>query len=397
MSELKKLTDQDNYIYALASVPDSYMTGASLVNQMQHETVPFTVTAHAIDSSRNIMIFGLTDEMFTTYVNPMIKMTLKSVPNIIWNSIRDFIEPGVYLKQFAEAISQMALTAVSNTKLPSILGRDPQKSYNDMMAVYNAYFQREASLGTPTFANNSIFLPLLVKYKGISKSGVPCVVLAGMDYKGCEYYSNVSALSAISPIGGLLGSLFKTNQQEAGSARFGHGKPCDAIDWGAANKFALICPEEYEQEATKDFIEFVSTFRMDPNLRQQFDQKVIERSNMMANQAMQYQAMAQQSRINLQRSQQQMQQTLAQNSADMSNMIMDSWNQKMASDNRISQARSEAVMGVNTYQNSYGQNYQVDVVADHVYENQYGEVYGVSGSAPDQSVLNDLNWKEIDK
>ena len=343
------------------------------------------------------MMFGLTDEMFTTYVNPMIKMTLKSVPNIIWNSIRDFIEPGVYLKQFAEAISQMALTAVSNTKLPSILGRDPQKSYNDMMAVYNAYFQRETSLGTPTFANNSIFLPLLVKYKGISKSGVPCVVLAGMDYKGCEYYSNVSALSAISPIGGLLGSLFKTNQQEAGSARFGHGKPCDAIDWGAANKFALICPEEYEEDATKDFIEFVSTFRMDPNLRQQFDQKVIERSNMMANQAMQYQAMAQQSRINLQRSQQQLQQTLAQNSADMSNMIMDSWDKKMASDSRISQARSEATMGVNTYQNSYGQNYQVDAVADHVYENQYGEVYGVSGSAPDQSVLNDLNWKEIDK
>ena len=118
---------------------------------------------------------------------------------------------------------------------------------------------------------------------------------------------------------------------------------------------------------------------------------------MMANQAMQYQAMARQSQLNLQRSQQQLQQTLARNSAEMSNMIMDSWDKKMASDSRISQARSEAIMGVNTYQNSYGQDVQVSVAADHVYENQYGDVYGVSGPAPDQSVLNDLNWKELDK
>jgi hypothetical protein len=78
-------------------------------------------------------------------------------------------------------------------------------------------------------------------------------------------------------------------------------------------------------------------------------------------------------------------------------MIMDSWNQKMASDSRISQARSEATMGVNTYTNSYGQNVQVSVVADHVYQNQYGDVYGVSGNEIDQDVLNQINWKKLDK
>ncbi len=112
---------------------------------------------------------------------------------------------------------------------------------------------------------------------------------------------------------------------------------------------------------------------------------------------MRFQSMAQQSMTNLQRSQQQLTQTLAANSRAMSDGIMDSWNKKMASDSRISQARSEAIMGVNTYTNTYGQDVQVGVSADHVYQNQYGDVYGVSGTAPDQETLNDLNWTEIYK
>ena len=81
----------------------------------------------------------------------------------------------------------------------------------------------------------------------------------------------------------------------------------------------------------------------------------------------------------------------------MSDMIMDSWNKKMASDSRISQARSEAIRGVNVYQNSYGQNVDVSVTADHVYENRYGDVYGVSGNAPDQELLNRMDWRELKK
>ena len=69
----------------------------------------------------------------------------------------------------------------------------------------------------------------------------------------------------------------------------------------------------------------------------------------------------------------------------------------MASDSRISQARSEAIRGVNVYQNSYGQNVDVSVSADHVYENRYGDVYGVSGNSLDQNTLNELNWTEIYK
>ena len=109
------------------------------------------------------------------------------------------------------------------------------------------------------------------------------------------------------------------------------------------------------------------------------------------------QARVQQNLVNLQMNQQRLAQTLQDNVNAMSNMIMDSWNQKMASDSRISQARSEATMGVNTYTNSYGQNVQVSVVADHVYQDQHGDVHGVSGNELDQDVLNSINWTKIDK
>lgn len=110
-----------------------------------------------------------------------------------------------------------------------------------------------------------------------------------------------------------------------------------------------------------------------------------------------FQGMAQANMQSLMINQQRLTQTLAANSASMSAGIMDSWNKKMASDSRISQARSEATLGVNTYQTTYGQNVQVSVAADHVYQDKYGDVYGVSGAAPDQETLNNLNWTELNK
>ena len=391
MTEIKAFSTPQGQVCAHAAIPDDWVIGASIVNGPQHETVPFFITAHAIDTARNIMIFGLTDEMFTTYKNQLVKSALKMVPNIIWNSIRDFIEPEDYLYQFACAMSQMNLRPVAEADLPSPFGRNIQASYNAMMEEYNAYFEREASLGTPTFANNTLCRSYLMKYTGTARSGASCIVLAGMDYKGVEYYSTVT------PMMGFAGLFGGRKENDAGSDIFGQGSPCDAIDWGAANKYLVVAPAEYEAEATKAFLDFVSTFHMDDALRQQFYSLRLQRSQMMMQQSLQFQQMAQQSRINLQMSQQRLAQTLAQNSAAMSNMIMDSWDRKMASDSRISQARSEATLGVNTWQNSYGQNVQVSVSADHVYENQYGDVYGVSGNAVDQDVLNQLNWKELKK
>jgi hypothetical protein len=397
MSTIKDFRDQNGGLLAHAAIPDDYLIGGSLVNQRQHEGVPFFITCHAINAAKNIMIFGLSDERFTTYKNQMIRMTLNSMADVKWNSIRDFTEPMDYLRQFAEALSQMRLVPTADADLPSVCGQNQQQAYRDFMAEYEAAFQRDEQLGTPTKANNSVFRSVMRRYEGTAASGAPCAVIAGMDYYGIEYYSTASILGVLNPLAGLLGGAFKNRQAEKSSKEFGHGTPCDAIDWGAKYKFLMVAPKEYEGEATEAFLEFVQTFHMDRELSRQFCELNAQRVQMRLQETMQFQAMAQQSMLNLQRSQQQLQQTLASNSAAMSDMIMDSWNRKMASDSRISQARSEAVMGGDTYVNSYGQNYRVDVTADHVYQNQYGDVFGVSGTAPDQSTLNRLNWRELGK
>ena len=209
MSSIKEFRDPQGNLCAYAAAPDGYLIGAAIIDKLQHETVPFFITCHAIDTSKNIMIFGLTDEMFTTYVNQFIKATLKAVPNVIWTSIRDFIEPDEYLQQFAQSISQMQLTPTAQASLPSIIGNNIQKYYDDMMATYQQAFDIEGQLGTPTYANNSLCRSFLRRYEGVAQSGVETVVLAGMDYKGVEYYTTVSALNVISPLGGLLGGLLK--------------------------------------------------------------------------------------------------------------------------------------------------------------------------------------------
>ena len=381
MSSIKDFKDQNGYVLAHAAIPDGYQIGGSLVNGFQHESVPFFVTVHAVNPETKAIIYGLTDEKYTTYKNQMIKMTLKAMSDVKWNSIRDFIEPEVYLDTFAAALSGMpSIKAVGKADLPSICGKNQQQAFNDFMALYQDSFERDASLGTPTRANNILVKSFMRKYDGVAKSGAACTVIAGMDYNGIEYYSEASMLGAINPLAGLLGAAVKNKQAAGSSKKFGQGSPCDAIDWGAKNKFLLVCPKEHERAALVDFMEFVQTFHMDPHLRNQFYQQISQRIQMRMQETARFQSMAR-----------------AQNSQAMSNMIMDSWNQKQASDARISQARSEAIRGVNSYQTTYGQNVDVSVTADHVYQDRYGDVYGVSGTAPDQEFLNRNDWTELNK
>ena len=396
MSKIKDFKGPGGHILAHAAIPDEYLIGGSLVDGFQHESVPFFITAHAINPGTNVMIFGLSDEKYTTYKNQMVKMALKSMSDVKWNSIRDFIEPGEYLNSFAAALSQMkSLKAVGEADLPSLCGLNQQRTYNDFMAFYNDAFEREASFGTPTKANNILVRSFMRRYDGIAKSGNVCTVVAGMDYNGIEYYATTSALGAINPLAGLFGAAIKNKKAAQSSKKFGQGTPCDGIDWGAKNKFLLVCPKDREKQAFADFVEFVQTFHMDSNLRSRYYQLISQRVRMRMQETMRFQSMARESMQRLQMNQQRLSQTLAQNSQAMSDMIMDSWDKKMASDSRISQARSEAIRGVNTYQNTYGQNVEVSVNADHVYQNGYGEVFGVSGNTPDQELLNKLNWKEI--
>ena len=154
---------------------------------------------------------------------------------------------------------------------------------------------------------------------------------------------------------------------------------------------------EYDEEVLPVFMRFVSSIIPDPGLEQREIAMINNKMAAIAQEVARNQQIAMQKQMQLQQNQARTAQMLADNARSMSDGLMDSWNKKMASDSRISQARSEAIRGVNVYQNSYGQNVDVSVTADHVYQNQYGDVYGVSGNALDQDVLNKINWTELSK
>ncbi len=394
MSEYKNFIDPLNHInLAKAIVNEGYIIGGALTEGFQSERVPFVVVTHAINQEKEISIFILSEEKYITYKNKFLMNVASGLKDAIPTSFRDFIEPINYLNQFAASIFGPNLTSIAKSDMPSYFGRNINKCYEELMKEYNIYFEQDRQLGTPTKANNILCYAPLIKYRGF-KDNKEYVVLAGMDYEGIEMYTE-----PLNPLAAphFLYSIFDKSNKEENSKEFGHGHPCDMMEWGAKARYLLIAPKEYEEKATNDFVRLVSTYQMDDNLQKRYFELKAERYMMRVEEAMQYRAMANQATANLQYQQAKLTQMLQDNANTISAGIMDSWDKKMASSSYISNQFSEAIRGVDTYQKLDGSNVEVGVINDHVYENQYDEVYGVSGNELDNDLLSKLNWTEINK
>ncbi len=159
----------------------------------------------------------------------------------------------------------------------------------------------------------------------------------------------------------------------------------------------MVAPKQSEADGAKEFLKFINTFTMDPNLANQFGNMINQLLQQQMMQTAQFQAQTQANIAGNIYQQQKLTNMLQQNSQSISNGIMDSWNRKMDAETRMSNNFSEAIRGVNTYTTTDGRNVEVGVSADHVYQNQYGNVYGVSGNAVDDDILSKINWTEINK
>ena len=397
MSELKQFIDQNtNIVLANARIPDDFIIGGMLNQQIQSEAVPFTFSIHAINQEKGINIFGLSKEAFIDYRNFILKQSVNLIPNAIKTSFRDYVDPEPYIRAVAESIFGGPIELVAKADLPSITNMNKQATYNRLMNRFNMVAQTEAQGGMEMRLNNYLCEGLLLKYSG-NKDGKEYDILAGADLEGLEFYSPMSNL--MGGLGGMLGGLFgkKEEAPQQESNVFGHSKPCDYLEWGSSMRFVMIAPKEIEEEAEKIFIDFVSSYQMDNNLAMQFDQLVLQRAQLSGQQAMQMQMGARQSQMNAQYQQQKLTNMLAQNSSQINAGIMDSWDKKMASQSRMSNNFSEAIRGVNTYQAPDGKTYEASVGADHVYQDKYGDAYEVSGKPLDNEVLSKLNWTEINK
>ena len=438
---------------ATAVVPDDFEIQALLDQTWQSETVPFTARIKA--SGRDgIILIADSKQIYHDVRNMVVKGLLAFVPLQVKNSYQPFIEPDAYLKHEAEEMFGYPLEIVARTGLPSPMGTDPNSAVS---LLQNEVERFSVLMELPCEIRNHLCESVLYRMEGNLANGKDAVVLAGMDYLGAEisygglygglnidskYLNatkeklgsliNKTTGTDLSQIGntfsdvikgkekltmddlmhrGLIGKAMRKKKEnpvpepapqvreepvKEEPAGFGHRK-ADQVTFGSYRRYYCVCLKENEAEATPLFLNFVRSIETDPSLLQAEGNAVNQKITQSRQIAAQNQNLAMQKQMQLQQMQRKTSQMIADNARHASDGLMDSWNKKMASDSRISQARSEAIRGVDVYQNSYGQNVDVSVSADHVYENQYGDVYGVSGNAPDQETLNSLNWTELKK
>lgn len=382
---------------ATAIVPEGYFVNAAITDQFANDLVPLHAYVAALAKDQSIMLNANSKSMWVQVFNPLMKHTA-NLTGVKKSNFLPYVDPERYLWEFASSYmdgKQAALVAAAT--LPGGFADNRQAIHDSFLQEFIA---REGSgPNVKLEIVNSTCSPILMKFRG-KRKGKDAVALVGYELMGVEYRNAITPAMMMGGTIGLAAALFgAAKKAKKSNAPFGHakehGQSVDALRWGYNNLYSCICDSELEEQATQEFMRFVLSFTPDMSFIQrreqmafQIWQRDMQFANQLSTQARQAQIQAQQRAMEASR-------IIAQNSAQMSAGIMDSWNKKMASDSRISQSRSEAIRSVNTYQTTTGRPVEVSVTADHVYQNNYGDVYGVSGSAPDQELLNRLNWTEI--
>ena len=365
-------------------VPEGWEARGLILNLFQGIDKPFMaqVLAKSKDGSSSILI--RTGEMFLDVLEHFDRLMgsdkfvdgkmQKALPLVMARQI-PFLN---YMNAFlARNLQGAPLEAVADATLPSVAGRHPELVRQQLQTKFD--FQKSWDMSYPNPISEPFLLStnqasLLRKYRSGGR-----IIMLGMDLTSMEWEQRMTQNAVAYGMVGVLAMARKCR---------GH-----YVAWGSENIYFCSTDDAHENETAAAFMQMVSTFTFDNSVYQMKFQKAEEfnRQELAKNQMIQAQVQANQEQLRI--NQARLQQTLADNSRAMSDMIMDSWNQKMASDSRISQARSEAIRGVNTYVRTDGSTVEHSVVSDHVYQNQYGDTVGVSGPAIDPSYIPD--WTEI--
>ncbi|MBQ9250540.1 MAG: zinc ribbon domain-containing protein [Oscillospiraceae bacterium] len=385
---------------ATAAVPEGFSYAAKLFPEDFNDFSPLRDAVMVYNKDLGITIRTDSKVFWEEYMSVLMKQGA-ALGGINPDNEAAFREPEDLMQAYGKPSENAVLVPAARATLPGWFAQNGQTLLNAMIQQVIDSDQLVSNVKTEIL--NAACEPIMMRFVG-KENGKDIVVLVGCEFMGFECRNAISPLTMMGGTLGLIGGLMSMKQSSGsgqidGSIPLGHsrdfGKKPDIIHWGYNRIYSCVTPPEREREATEAFLRFVVSFRPDAALQRRRAQReaeiqmqTIQRSNGIAAQARHNQMLAQQRAMETSR-------MIARNSAEISAGIMDSWNQKMASDSRISEARSEAIRGVNTYQTTYGSPVEVSVAADHVYQNNYGDVYGVSGSAVDQELLNRLDWTEI--
>ena len=368
-------------------VPQGWTCKGMVMDINQGIDKPFQATILARSDDGASTIFFRSGEMFIDVLQQFDHLTggdafaqgkmLKTYPMKMYRQMP--------VSQYMDAVAGgmfkgYQITPVADAALPSFFGTHPDAARKHLNYKFEFQHFWDMCFSNPVvemFLLSSKTSSHLRKY--VSESHVH---LLGLDMSFLETEMRSTGMEAAYGLAGLMAMSVNTGK--------GH-----YMHWGSEIIYSCTTDAAHEHEATAAFIQMVSSFSFDDEIYKSKFQK----AEMFNRQQLAIQAQANQMNAQLQQqlaaNQANLQRTLADNSRAMSDMIMDSWNKKMDSDSRISQAHHEATMGVNTYVRTDGTTVEHSVVADHVYQNQYGDTVGVSGGPLDPSLF--PSWTEIPK
>ncbi|MBQ8093531.1 MAG: hypothetical protein IJ242_08165 [Clostridia bacterium] len=378
---------------AKALVPEDYLCTGAVTRSGGNDFSPVRNWIKAESPDHSVILFSESRMIWEEYLNPMLKSGARFA-GYDPADCADFVEPEIFLQQYAERFAETPLKPTAFAALPGPFAQNRERELNDMLTRFLSLDGSGPNVQMEII--NAVCEPLLMKFTANTNSQ-ELTVLIGCEYVGIEYRNAITAAMLMGGTLGMLGSLIggMSASKEAGTRPFGHGKKADAIRWGFKRMYLCITDTANERSATSAFLHFVTSFRPDMTLAKQMDDAEYQIFLRHQQQANVFAAQARQNQIRGQQLAMETSRMIARNSAEISAGIMDSWNRKMASDSRINQNYSEAVRGVNTWHTTDGRSVEVDVTADHVYQNAYGDVYGVSGQAVDPELVNQLNWTKI--
>lgn len=458
---VKTFSTADGMPLAAAVLPDGYSTQGFLYERWQSELVPFTtrIRADGSDGSilisdskelfhdvRNVFIKGIiglvpnhVSSGYTSFTEP--DLYLKSWAENVFGApltetsrtalpSRLGSDPEAARTQLASDIGRFdqfmeISSSARNILCSSVLCRFAGTLSNGREAVVLAgmdYEGEELVYGGDLFKGLNLDNQYIKAAKEkidrfLNKTGG-----AGLSDIGSTFSDVVSGKEKLSfsdmMNGGIIGKAMRRRKEnqvqktensripdqqnnDSGEIPFGHcrehGIRIDQITFGSHRKYFCFCYKENEAYATRAFLDFVRTIQPSPTLAQKEADAINRKFSEIRRTVAQNQAVVMQKQAHLRQLQMQTSQMISRNASEASAGLMDSFRRRSDAESRISQSMSEAIRGVDTYTNSYGQTYDVSTAADHVYQNQYGDVFGISGQGFDQNDLNLLNLTELKK
>ena len=212
---------------------------------------------------------------------------------------------------------------------------------------------------------------------------VVAFILRGFRYQLPSMYSMGNVF------GGIFGQRRPQVSNGAKPGTFGDMPDNAVIEWSSNGMFNMFCPKERFDEDYKDFVRFVSTFRVDPYITRE---SIGIQDRMMMEVARYTQKNIDQQNKNFQMMQEA--NKALQDAFDSANQAW--WDRSNAhhaqvmassrstfgetSSDRISRLQSEAIRGVNTYEREDGSTVEVSVDYDHVYSNKLGDTLATNSS-----------------